>query len=403
MISGVSSSIFRGAASTRSYAPDFNVEIEGEELDPETKGDVLDLKVTMEKDASASVDVTFSNWDDKNLFFKYSDTDTLNIGSQVHVRMGYAGGLVSVMRGSIQGLTPRFPQSGSPTIVVSAQDDMQVLKHRRPTRGEEVQYLEKADWQIAQAVAERNGLRAEVTREGPVHAEVIQKDQDDAQFLMERAKRIDFDCFMRTDPDSGQAVLYFVKPMDARGGGRSRSYDLGWFQTTQVFSGDAPRGTDLHPLLSFEPRLSMSRQVGELTVRGWDSAKKEPIVASATVSDLPNEGAGTSGPRAAQAAAGERKDVVVDAVVTSEQEARELAVSLLRERAYQFLTASGEVEGLPELRPGDNVNLWGLGTRFSGAYYVTKVQHSLGAGGFLTRFESRRVSDGGLRANGGRP
>ena len=31
------------------YAPDYKIEIEGRTLDAETKGDVLDIKVTMEK------------------------------------------------------------------------------------------------------------------------------------------------------------------------------------------------------------------------------------------------------------------------------------------------------------------------------------------------------------------
>ena len=43
---------------------------------------------------------------------------------------------------------------------------------------------------------------------------------DDATFLKERAARIDFDCHIVTDPRSGEATLYFVKPTDGREGTR---------------------------------------------------------------------------------------------------------------------------------------------------------------------------------------
>ena len=80
--------------------------------------------------------------------------------------------------------------------------------------------------------------------------------------------------------------------------------------------------------------------------------------------------------------------------MTSQEEAKKLAISLLAERAYEFITGSGQVIGLPDLRPGDNVFLKNLGKRFSGEYYVKKVEHSLGNNGYTTNFDVRRVYDG---------
>ena len=78
-------------------------------------------------------------------------------------------------------------------------------------------------------------------------------------------------------------------------------------------------------------------------------------------------------------------------------EARELAISLLRERAYEFVTATGRLAGLPELGPGDNLEIYGLGRRFSGTYFVKRVEHTLSASGFFTQFTARRVYDGGTQ------
>jgi phage protein D len=41
------------------------------------------------------------------------------------------------------------------------------------------------------------------------------------------------------------------------------------------------------------------------------------------------------------------------------------------------------------------LELKGLGKRFSGEYYVKKVEHTLGSNGYLTQFDVRRVFDGG--------
>jgi uncharacterized protein len=390
-----SGALSSGPVPTERYAPDFRVEVEGRELDPATKGDVLDLKVTMDMDAMTSADFNFNNWDDRSLFFKYSDTTALNVGNRIHVLLGYSGRLVSLMHGQINSLTPRFPQAGSPTITVSALDGMQLLKERRPKDNEQIKYSNVRDYQIAQKIAERHGLKAEVTEDGPEHVEVIQKNQDDAQFLMERAKRIDFDCYIHIDPSKPKPILRFMRPTDARAGSRARVHNLAWCQVSQRFDGLEPVESFV-PLLHFEPTLTLSRQVSQVTVRGWDPSTKQAIVATARAADLPGGGRGASGPQEAERVLGGRQDVVVDVFVRSVQEAREYAIALLREKAYEFITASGEVMGMPELRPGDNVNIRGLGKRFSGQYYVKRVEHSLGSNGFTTRFEARAMYDGGV-------
>ena len=114
-----------------------------------------------------------------------------------------------------------------------------------------------------------------------------------------------------------------------------------------------------------------------MTVRGWDTKNKQAIAVTAKPADTPGV-AGTgdaTGPGARRrrwARADGRKDVVVDAPVATEEEAKRLAESILAERAYEFLTATGKAIGLPDLRPGDNVEIHGVGKRFGGSYYVTR-------------------------------
>jgi len=378
------------------YAPEFEVFIEGVEADPTTKNDILDIKVHRDLEEMSGFDLELNNWDDVNLRFKHSDSREFKLGSRVAVRLGYADKLMTVATGTISTLAPKFPDGASPTVSVSGVDGMLRLKENKPDASVDKIYRNQADWQIAETVAQRNKLRIVTTQEGPVHDRVVQKNQSDAEFLMERAKRVDFDCFILPDPATGEEILYFIRPTDGRDGRPIRLFRLAYQPGLSTGPTALPEGL-VPNLLDFTPTLTISKQVSKLTVRGWNPRTKQQIAVEASVSDLPagqNSAGGESGPQAADSAAGGRQEVVVDAPVTSEEEARALAVSLLRERAYEFITATGRVAGLPELRPGDNLEIFGLGQRFSGTYFVKRVEHTLGTSGFFTTFTGRRIFQG---------
>src|SRR6476660_7285989 len=98
------------------YAPDFKLDVENQKLDAATKGDVLEVKVVMDMENMTSADLTINNWDDTEYRFKYSETKTFDLANRVHVQLGYADRLVSMMRGQIATLSPRFPEAGPPTL-----------------------------------------------------------------------------------------------------------------------------------------------------------------------------------------------------------------------------------------------------------------------------------------------
>jgi phage protein D len=201
-------------------------------------------------------------------------------------------------------------------------------------------------------------------------------------FLKERAARIDFECYIQIDPDTGEETLFFMKPSDGRDGRSTRVYLFEWGKS----------------LINFNPQLTIAEQVGTVTVRGWDPLSKRPITYTAGERDLPprSNASGMNGPQVAEERLNRKSDIVVDQPVISAEEAQDLAISLLRERAYAYITGSGQVIGLPDLRPGDNVELCKLGRRFEGLYHVLKVEHTLGSAGYLTKFDVRKLYDGGL-------
>jgi hypothetical protein len=87
---------------------------------------------------------------------------------------------------------------------------------------------------------------------------------------------------------------------------------------------------------------------------------------------------------------GEGAKVLHDLVPRTVKEAEELARAYLKRSEYALLQGSGSVVGDPALKAKTLVEIAGVGTRYSGTYYVTKVAHSIGDGGYTSEFECQR-------------
>ncbi|MHC5058607.1 MAG: phage late control D family protein [Planctomycetota bacterium] len=144
-------------------------------------------------------------------------------------------------------------------------------------------------------------------------------------------------------------------------------------------------------LRSFDVRLSVERQVTKVVVKGWDAEKKEPIVAIATGGDTARS---VLGEKAASDFVredfGEGAKILHDLVPRSVKEAEELAKACLRKSEYALIEGSGSVVGDPGLRAKTIVEVAGIGKRYSGPYYLTRVTHSIGDGGYVSDFECHR-------------
>jgi len=367
------------------YAPEFVVEVENRPLSPESHADVREIKVELDLKDLASADLKLNNYDDQKFDLKYVDDRAFQIGNRVHVKLGYAERTVSVLRGYVITLAPDFPEDGSPTLTVRALDSLVKLKNSKPP-SDGVTFPRTTDAQIAKRLAQRHGLRCQTSDGGPVHELVTQRNVDDAVFLKERAALIDWQAYMEFDPRSGQDTLKFVTPADGRGADPVRTYVLAWGWL---------RNADVSPsLISFKPTITAGDQVQSVEVRGWDPDTKQAIVQKATPDNTPGvkQAGQISGPDAAALIGGGegRREVVVDRPVANADEALALARALLANRSYEFLTAHGRTIGLPDLRPGDNVEIHGVGAPFSTTYFVTHVSHVLNDKGFFTDFDARR-------------
>jgi phage protein D len=363
------------------YAPSFSIDLDGRPLDPERHANVREIKVERDLTKLSSADLTLNTYDDSTFDLM---PERFRINSRVHVQLGYADRLLSVLHGYVVTLAHDFPEHGSPTLTVRVVDSLTKLRNSKPPQ-DSLTYRKTTAAGIARRIAQRWGLEIDTSDGGPEYELVTQRNLDDALFLKERAALIDWQAFIDVDPESGAERLRFVTPADGRAADPVRTFVLAW---GSLASADVPAS-----LISFKPTVAAGDQVQSVEVRGWDVQRKQPIAQKATrAPGVRPTGTEESGPQVAAGIGGAegRQDVVVDRPVETDEQALELAQALLADASYRFFTAHGRTVGLPDLRPGDNVEVHGVGPTFSGTYYVTHVMHTLGDKGFFTEFDCRR-------------
>lgn len=356
------------------YVPYFQVKIAGRPQGQEVIGDILSVSYKDNIAEIDSFDITINNWDAEKRAFKYSDDNLFDPGKELELWMGYYGKdpLRLMVRGQITALRPAFPASGGSTLSISG---LNVL-HKLRTKQESHSYEERTDSEIAEEIGSRLGVDI-ITDSSPDENRydfLFQDNQYDIIFLMERARRIGYDLFVVEQGKNGQAgasLLRFGRSIDVR----RLTYQLTYGRS----------------LIEFKPDLTTANQVGQVTVRGWDPIKKTKIEKTADRSMIAVKGVGSSGGQSAiEQSFNQRKEIVATKPIESEAEAETLAKRTLEENAKDMLKGSGSTVGLPDLRAGSVVFIDGLGTRFSGRYFVTSSTHAIGDSGYTTQFECRR-------------
>ena len=381
---------------TSFYVPYFEVKIEGVGLPRDVLRDVTQLTYKDEIRKFDSFELTVNNWDVTTQSFKYvgSETAASLEGSsresrryrlfepcrkEVQVSMGYVGDLRLMMKGSFVSMEPNFPSGGAPTLTVRGLNVLHQLRQKRYTQ----RWPDLKDSEIAERIST---LRDDGRMRFPYpiaidtnarHAEprihiVSQQNQFDIDFLLDRAFERGYVVYVR----ESDRKLYFGpsgRPRSLPPGRRDVTFKLVWGKS----------------LIDFKPNLSTSNKVRSVRVKGFNRTTRRRIDEVATIDSLQ-----INRDLYRLLSCEEREEKVVNEPVFTEHQARERAKALLEESVKRLVTCTGTTVGLPDLRAGQFVHICGVGSRFSGRYFVTDTTHTIGESGYTTRFNARRENEG---------
>src|SRR5437667_2055362 len=316
------------------YVPQFRVSIAGKTLEDGLLRDVMQVTYRDNVEEIDSFELVVNNWDAgaRQPQPKYEGVlqpkhaGIFDPGQKLELRMGYMKEMTLMLTGQITTLEPNFPESGAPILSVRGLNILHELRTEQHTE----HWDNTKDSDIASDLGNRSlqsgkaglGIKVKTDPAPDETAEtfVMMHNQYDILFLMERARRHGYELVLNEKSATNlERSLYFGPSKTKR---ETPNYKLVWGKT----------------LCSFKPKLSTAKQVGEVTVRGWDRQNNIAIEETASWKDI------VTGPEQqrlaliSQAFEG-RKDVITNQPVRTKAEAKQKAIDILTRQLREVITA----------------------------------------------------------------
>lgn len=367
------------------YVPQFQVSIAGKTLSEGLLRDVMQVTYRDSIEQIDSFELMVANWDAgaRQPQPKYEppsrpeNAGIFDPGQKLELRMGYMPEMTLMLTGEITTLEPNFPEASYSSLSVRGLNVLHALRTEQHTYSWE----NKRDSDIAKELGDKPlqsgqaglGIKVNIDPSPDETAEtfVMMNNQFDIVFLLERARRHGYDVILNeVSPTNTERNIYFGPSKSKL---QAPNYRLVWGKT----------------LTSFKPTLNTSRQISNVTVRGWDRQANKLIEKKKSWTDLVTD-ANEKKRLELISQAFNRGEIVTNQPVRTDAEADQKATDILTRQLRDMVKATGATVGLPDLRAGTKVEIDGLGPRYSGIYYITSTTHTIGDGGYRTTFEARR-------------
>ena len=371
------------------FKPTYLIQIEGQSLSKDITQEITAFVFTDNEEELDVLELSISN---RNL--QFVDDPLFQEGNEVVARFGYVGNLSPRKKAVIKDIDYDFPEGGAPTIRIKAYDKGFKLAGKenqkvwqKPAPG--ILYSE-----IAEQIASANGLRPVVTPTIGYHLRVAQSNQSDAIFLKELAGKA-------RDRDGQGVTGYSFFVQDDELHFHPRELDQAPAATLEYF-------TDRSGLLrSFRPETQSQGAKGagvETKTVGVDPRKKEAVEHKASNETTPERTSLGKQTYLVDGNTGEGrfKEQETGAVVPSfersegfheepaQEPAQDVAEGQFREAELKQVEATAVTIGIPSLRAKNNVEVKGVGRKFSGVYYCNSVRHSFGSSGYACELKLKK-------------
>ncbi|WGV28000.1 phage late control D family protein [Halotia branconii] len=300
--------------------------------------------------------------------------------AEVEIRLGYGSQLKTLMFGILTSVKVSFPSGGTPQVEVGGFDiSYRMMKEKKPRS-----WNDKKDSEVVNLIAKEYKLETLPNDDDPflnkksieeteqIYPQIVKQEKEsDFEFLKRLAERNYYELFVFRN------TLYFRKPARES----SSIVTLEWNKS----------------LVSFSPEFDIAERVYKVDVLGQDTTQqKVNIVATATIENDEISRILVKELLARILGVNVTKQLISEQVkqpVISEEHAKNMAKAILLKKHEDVFKGSGESIGIPDVLAGTNIELKGLGSKFSQKYYLKKTNHSISNSGYKTTFDVNRVPD----------
>ncbi|GFD72610.1 type IV secretion protein Rhs [Tenacibaculum sp. KUL113] len=326
----------------------FKILIEGEELSKQYE--VKNITVSKEVNKIPTAQIILIDGEASQRDFKLSNEELLIPGKEIEITAGYHSDEETIFKGIVIKHNLRI-RANSAQLIVECKDEAVKMTVGRKSK----YFYESTDSDIFEEIIGNYALAKEVESTNYNHAELVQYNASDWDFVVSRAQANGKLCFV----DDGTITI--AKPNVSQS-------EI----ETVTFGGS---------LLDFDAEIDARHQVKKVAAYSWNHADqevveiegKDPNVSlngNLSVSDLNK----TIGLESMELRHG---GVVTDTELQDWADAKWLFQQLAKVRGRV------KFQGIPSVKPNTILKLEGVGDRFNGNVYVTGVQHVISEGNWI--------------------
>ncbi|WP_126247616.1 type VI secretion system tip protein VgrG [Chitinophaga rhizosphaerae] len=326
----------------------FTVTVNGELV----TGDIPILSITVWNEANriAGATLVVSDGDAALADWPVSAGELFLPGNEIEITAGYHGLEEIIFTGLVASHSLRLRQHSS-ELQVECRHKSSLLAIGRKS----ALFKDQKDSEIAATILDAEELTGQIEDTPVTHAEMVQYNATDWDFLITRLDALGFVAVANLDK------IDIIKPAVAAEGVATLRF-----------------GTNL---LEFDGEIDGYLQFGSVKAQSWDPAQQALLEAESTEPEWTTPG------DLAAADMGLPLVTLRQPAGLKEEEVQQWADAAALRSRMAFLCGRAQVQGFPSAMPGITVALEGMGPRMNGMAWVSGVRHEIAAGNWTVELQ----------------
>lgn len=316
---------------------------------------VLSINICKEVNRIPTARLVIRDGEAASAQFAISNTETFVPGKPIHIKVGRDRNNVTAFQGVIVKQAVKVRSNGQSELTVDCRDAAVRMTLGRNSR----YYDQKKDSDVwNDLIRPYPGMQTDFPATAYTHPELVQYHVTDWDFLLMRAEANG----RLVTVDDGKIS---VKIPDTSGN-----------PALQLLYGDT--------LLEFEAELDARQQWQQVSAQAWNYSDQQLANASASSAAL-TEAGNISGQQLATAL-GAQAGLRHAGIVAAEELQAWTTGQMLRSRLAK-IRGRARCRGVATLKPGQVLEIQGVGNRFNGKLFVSSIRHEIGVGRWETHIQ----------------